>query len=278
MSKAREDYVSVLTAAIADLVENGYDSVERVSYWTRKIRDAAAKSMQAPAEMDRALRDALASVYRRMVENGRIAQFHQGVARFTLDKVRPQLRAELDRRILAAANLIKLNRQEAMEKTLRRFSGWATSIPKGGTDAAKRREVKDEIKKPLRQLSFVERRVLIDQGHKLVSSLNDILARDGGAIAAIWHSRWRQPGYDYREDHKERDGEVYLFRSSWAREKGLVKPGRAGYADDVTQPAEEPFCRCSYVYIYTLGKLPPDMLTAKGRAALAEARDKINAG
>ena len=51
-----------------------------------------------------------------------------------------------------------------------------------------------------------------------------------------------------------------------------MKPGRAGYTDEITQPAEEPFCRCYYVYLYSLGRVPDDMITKKGRAALVEAR------
>ena len=49
----------------------------------------------------------------------------------------------------------------------------------------------------------------------------------------------------------------------------LAQPGE--------QPAELPFCRCAYVYVYNLRDLSPEMLTAKGKAALAEVREKIAA-
>lgn len=181
------------------------------------------------------------------------------------------MRAELDRRIMASANLIKLNREEAISNTLRRFQGWATSIPIGGSDAVDRREEKAYIKKGISGLDFKERRVVIDQTHKLISSLNDIVATNNGAIAAEWHSSWRQANYDYRKDHKERDQVVYMIKDSWADKKGLIKPIN-GYTDSITQPGEEVYCRCSYRYIYLLRDLPSEMLTAKGKIALESSK------
>ena len=173
---------------------------------------------------------------------------------------------------MASAQLIKLNRQQSIAKTLQRFSGWATSIPAGGSKAVDKPEVRDDLKKALRSLPYEERRVAIDQGHKLVATINDLVAVEGGAIAGEWHSNFRQPGYDARPDHKERDGGVYLIRGNWASAQGLVKPGPAGWSDSITQPAEEPFCRCQFHYIYSLRRLPEGMLTAKGRAALQTAQ------
>lgn len=161
--------------------------------------------------------------------------------RFTIDKVKHKLRAELDRRIVTSANLIKLNRAQAIEKTLQRFEGWATSIPIGGTKIAEKRTIKGNVATSLKQLPFEERRVIIDQGHKFVSNLNEILAHDGGAIAAVWHSHWRQKNYNYREDHKERDELIYAVRDSWAIKQGLMNKGPNGYTDDITKPGEEVF-------------------------------------
>ena len=88
----------------------------------------------------------------------------------------------------------------------------------------------------------------------------------------IWHSKWRQQNYDYREDHKERDLKVYAIRDNWAITKGLMKAGPAGFYDDITKVAEEVFCQCYAKFIYNIRSLPVDMLTAKGKAALADAR------
>lgn len=272
-----QSYTNILTAAIDDMVANGYDSPERVAHWMSELRRAADRTMRTTSQVEQDLRNALLQVYRRMIENGGIAQFHQGVGRFTVEKLRPQLRAELDRRIVASLGLIRLNREDAVQKSQRRFSGWATSIPAGGTDATDgryRREQRAEIRKPLAREKFVERRVVIDQGHKLFSNLSDIVATDGGAIGGVWRSNWKQPGYDYREDHKERDGKFYVIKTGWAFQRGLITKCD-GFVDDITKPAEEPFCRCRYRFEYALRGVPREYLTTKGVAALAEARSKI---
>jgi len=232
----------VLAAAIRDFAEHGFDSEQRLNDWLAQLRAAIEANVRSPPAMEAAMRDALGAIYRRLVDKGQVLRAHPTVERFTVARVAPRLRLELERRIMASAQLIKLNRAEAIEKTVRRFSGWATSVPKGGSETVSRREVKDEVYKPLASLPFVERRVLIDQGHKLNSSISAVIAQDNNAIAAQWYSRWRVAGYNYRPDHKERDGLIYLIRDSWAAKARLVKPGPAGWSDEITQPAEEPFC------------------------------------
>jgi hypothetical protein len=119
------------------------------------------------------------------------------------------------------------------------------------------------------QLHAETRRVAIDQGHKFMATLSQIIANDGGAIAGIWHQHYtRHP----RHAHRQRDGKVYLIRGSWAHKAGFVKPGPAGYADEITQPGEEVYCRCTFEYLYGFRKLPPDMLTDDGREKLAVIR------
>jgi hypothetical protein len=267
-----ETFYDVITAAVADLSTHGYDSVERLDFWLKRIRAAAEASLTPEYILERELKRQMGAIFERLVDKASILKRHPGVSRFTLANVRPALRAELDRRTLASAQLIRLNRTQAIEKTLQRFSGWATSIPVGGSGQVDKRETKDDVRKSLAQLPFEERRVAIDQGHKFASSLSNILARDGGAIAVIWNSHWRQANYDFRETHKERDGLVYLLRGNWAQERGLVKPGPAGYYDQVTAFGEEVFCRCWGTYLYAVRDLPPDMLTAKGRGELASVR------
>lgn len=261
-------FQQVISDAIADIEKHGFDSQARIDGWMDRIAAAARAELTPEPKLQAILSASLASIYRRGVERGGILKMHVGISRFTVDQLKPRLRAELDRRIMASAQLIKLNREQSIAKTLQRFSGWSTSVPAGGSRVVDKPEVKDDLKKALRSLPYEERRVAIDQGHKLLSAINDIIATDGGAIAGEWHSHFRQPGYDYRPDHKERDSKFYLLRGNWAQEKGLVKPVPAGYTDNITQPGEEPFCRCNYRYIYSLRALPDEMLTAKGRESL----------
>lgn len=274
MATSKQNLFQVINAAIDELSRTGYDNVERVAYWSEQIRIAAEQSTKSVPQMMQMLREALEGVYKRLVERGGVIQRAPGVSRFTIQKVAPELRAELNRRIMASASLIKLNRDEAIDKTIRRFQGWATSLPPGGSAEPDKQKAKKDVKKSVAGLPFQERRVLIDQGHKLGAAITATVAQGGGAIAAIWHSNFRQAGYDYRPDHKHRDGEVYLLRDSWARTEGLVKTGAAGYSDAITQPAEEPYCRCRFEYLFHLRQLPDDMMTKKGHQKLEAVRIK----
>lgn len=272
-----DSFYQVLSAAVADVTEHGFDTAGRLEYWTQRLREAALVALTPRPRMEHMLRQALGSIYKRLIDRGGIFHRHPGIDRFTLQRVRPALHAELERRIMASASLIKLNQTESVNKTLSRFQGWGTSVPAGGSDAVDRAAIMASAKKAMGSLPFEERRVIIDQGHKLNASLNDILATDGGAIAMVWRSKWRQAGYHYRHDHKERDGHVYAIRGSWAHSKGLIKAGPSGFSDAITAPAEEIFCRCEAEYLYNLRDLPKDMLTAKGDEALKDARAKIRA-
>ena len=279
MTDRLQTFQEVLAAAIADMAEFGFDQIERVDRWTRELRAAAERSLISPESLEQQLRDGLAGAYRKLVDEGGIFKMHPGIERFTLERIRPALRSELDRRIMASANLIKLNRAQAIEKTLQRFQGWSTSIPPGGVSGETKAEVKATVRKSLAALPFEERRVLIDQSHKLISAINGTLAADGGAIAGRWNSHYLQANYAYRPDHKERDyrqnnGQPFLIRDSWAHQAGLVKKGKLGYVDDVTEPGVEPFCRCFYTFLYNLRDLPEEMLTAKGKDALASVQGR----
>lgn len=258
----------VLTAAVNDMADHGYDSPERMAEWAEKIREAAKASLMSEAELTELLRRNFNSIYQRLIERGTILQLHPELTRYTLASLQPKLHAELQRRVLASADLIKLNRVQAIDKTVQRFVGWGTSIPAGGSDVVTRVETKQEIRKALSQLPFEERRVAIDQGHKFTASLSNIVALDNGALAGMWRSHWRQAGYNYREHHRERDQHVYAVRGNWAIEAGLMKAGPDGYSDEHEQPAEWPFCRCKFQWLYSLRRLPDVMLTQKGRATL----------
>jgi len=52
-----------------------------------------------------------------------------------------------------------------------------------------------------------------------------------------------------------------------------MKAGPAGYLDEITQPGEEPFCRCFVRYIYNIRNLPDDMLTQKGKSYISGPKD-----
>jgi hypothetical protein len=272
-ASAKEKFYEVVTAAIADLSECGFDSQARLDGWLRRLEAAARQALVSEQVLQEALKAALVGTYRRLLEGG-LARRHRGIDQYTLASIKPKLRAELDRRILAAAGLIRLNREASVARTLQRFAGWATSIPLGGTEVPRRREATRSVRKGVAALPFEERRVIVDQSYKLVSAINDLVATDGGAIAAVWR-HVKEANYDARPEHLARDGKVFVLRDNWALKKGYMKLSGARYMDQVTAPGEEIFCRCRYEYLYTLRDLPGRMLTERGRVALAQARHTL---
>ncbi|HDS6010958.1 TPA: hypothetical protein ACXRZR_001209 [Klebsiella variicola subsp. variicola] len=267
-------FTRTVREAVKFFLRNGYTSLQELEQWQAIIRQAAES--ETDDDYMSMVSDRLRKAYDLQVSKAGALERHKGLSRFTLNYMEPKLRSELDRRILASADLIKLNRTAAINKTVQRFSGWATSIPVqdyvgGGLSASSRSGIvanAQHIQKSAEQVDYEARRVMIDQSHKLIANIDNIIATSNNAIAAEWHSHWRQAGYDYREDHKERDKLVYLIRGNWAQKNGYVKAGPAGYLDEITQPGEEVFCRCYVTYLYNLRSIPEDMLTQKGRKFL----------
>src|ERR1700744_967353 len=94
-------FYQTLTAAVADLAEYGFDSAERVEIWIRRIREAAVYSMTPLHVLERSLQETFRGIYRDKIERGGILRQHPGVPKFTIDRVKPRLRGELDRRLMA---------------------------------------------------------------------------------------------------------------------------------------------------------------------------------
>lgn len=253
--------------AVKFFLRNGYSSREELERWQALIRQAA-EGETADDYLAMVTRS-LTKSYDLQVTRAGALKRHKGITRFTINYLEPKLRAELDRRILSSVDLIQLNRRKAIDTTLSRFSGWASSIPTADSIAltglqGTMLDTAQHIQKSAEQVDFEARRVMIDQNHKLIANIDNVIATSNNAIAAIWHSHWRQSGYDFREDHKERDQLFYLIRGNWAQKNGYVKAGPAGYLDEITQPGEEVFCRCYVTYIYNLRSIPEYMLTQKG--------------
>lgn len=273
-------FYETVAAAIKDFAKHGYDSQARLDYWRRLIERAAASSFVSIDEVERDIRKTMTLGYHRMVTQGGLLRRMPQISAYTINRLTPTLQSELNRRIIASIDLIKLNRPVAIAKTVQRFSGWATSVPEGGFPSDIRKgaykyvEVKQDLQKAMTSLPFEERRVIIDQNAKLMSALNTTVAEGGGAIAAIWQSHKHQPGYNGRPDHNKRDEKMFLVRGNWTIEKGLVKKGAGAYTDSIEQPGEFVFCRCSWIYLFNLRDLPTDWLTKKGEDVLAEARLK----
>ncbi|MHB8406228.1 MAG: structural protein [Gammaproteobacteria bacterium] len=259
---------SLLLEALKEFQDRGQWSEGELQSWLLRLHAALELDLPADDQIRRDLSTWLGKVFHRDVYGRGIAKRVPGVSRYTLSRIAPSLRAELDRRIFAGVDLIKLNKRAATQKTLQRFSGWVTSQPTGGLPPRNIREVAAEIAKPAAQVRYEARRVAIDQGHKLSSAVAHVVAMNEGAVAAIWHDRGQYDrGYDARPEHLKRSGKLFLVRGSQAIEDGLVKRG-GPYTDEVTQPAFEIFCSCWWQFVKSARALPDELLTEKGRAQL----------
>jgi len=266
---AKETLLDLIRQAVNDLMENGF-TWDRMRDWQHRI-EMALQTYGDTSAAERRIAKGLTDLFARKTSPAALEKVHPGVDRVTLRMIAEQHRGLLDERIMASIDLIRLNRERMVAKTLDRFSGWATSIPTGGS-ALKASESVSHIVKPLRSLSYEERRLHIDQGHKMIAAVNEVLGIQSGAIVMIWRSHYRQAGYDYREDHKERDGKVYAIRGNWAMEQGFMKLAGHEYTDQITAPAEEVNCRCFGIYLRNLRDLPAEMLTKKGKEELTRVK------
>jgi hypothetical protein len=252
--------------ALRYFAERGYRSESDLMDWLLRLRVSLEKELPTDRFFKAQLSAALGRVFAREVSTGIIKRV-PGITRYTLDRVAPSLRAELDRRIYASVDLIKLNKAAATQKTLQRFSGWVSSVPVHGTPATNFREITREIIKPVATIKFEARRVAIDQGHKLSAAVSHVVAQGAGAIACIWHDRGEQDhNYQARPIHLARSGKLFLMRSSWAMDEGLIAKRGVEYYDDLPDPAAQlPFCSCYVTWSTSPRDLPETLLTARGR-------------
>ena len=135
----RETLYAIITQAVKDISNNGYNN-SRMIFWTGKIREAIAQSSKFRTIKFPTI---LKNQFENIVKVNNLKKMHQDVPAYRLEQIKPSLRSELDKRILASADLIKLNRSAAVEKTIQRFSGWATSIPQTGSLVVDKNDTKD---------------------------------------------------------------------------------------------------------------------------------------
>lgn len=262
----RKAFQTVLTEAVADLRKYGFDSKARLQRWVRELRRAADRQTGDEASLEHELKRALKKIYTKQVTHGALSRAH-GIPAYTVKKLSPTLQRELSRRILAATDLITLNRHRSVEQTLQRFSGWATAQTPGSVSPEKIRAIKADIAKSIRQQPFEKRRVIIDQTAKLNSNLNYLTATNNKAIAVEWDANARRPHYNHRKEHLARDGKVFVLKEGWAYQEGFITKGAALY-EEVDGFGVAPFCQCRGRYLYHLDQLPDELLSTKARTAL----------
>lgn len=268
----KKAFRALLIEGLRHFSQRGYRSEAELQEWIMRLHAALEREVPSDDESKQMLGRVLGRVFERDLKSG-IAKRVPGVSRYTLDRVAPNLRAELDRRIFAGADLIRLRKREAIDTTLARFSGWASSVPPAGTFDFSERAQSKRIAKDITQLKFEWRRLAIDQGHKLSAAVTHTVAMGEGAIGGVWHDRGEDdPNYDADPHHLARSGKWFLLRESWAMEQGLIRRGSAPYYDDIDAVAQRPYCSCWMTWETSPGGLPSEMLTAKGRAWVSGVR------
>jgi hypothetical protein len=182
-------------------------------------------------------------------------------------KTLQEIEVEAKRKKLNPNLIPKMRKKPVYETKFFRKKLPSTGIPK-----YERRDFEKESKKieePVQSLRFKERRVAIDQGHKLNAAIAEVTAYSNNAIGFTWRHHFSK---NPRPDHEELDGVVLLFKNSWAVVQGLVKAGKGGWAEDLGfRPAQEINCRCTGDYITSLRELyrrAPECLTKKGLKVL----------
>lgn len=253
-------FYKTLTEAIDDVLHSG-NTPARIALWERELARSAEQSLGSPGALVGKVRRNLDGVYGRLVERGGITKNHRGVDKAAVAKLRPVLSSQHARATAEAVDAVFANRDATIERTIKRFREWAES------DAENRAVAKKQIRQFMASLPSRERHIIVDEENRLKGELSDIVADHAGAIAGMWRSKWRMPGYDYRPEHKARDELVYVVRGSWAMQDGLIRAPH-GFTDDHEKPGEWRYCKCGYDYVYKLSALPETMLTARGRAYL----------
>lgn len=262
--------------------------LKRVLLFLKKVQDNAAKTDVITYEMMQSWQHELLDILKnenKVVNPYPIRKYLDGVLKkqltrkilqknfkgntlnFTKARLTESSQKFLHERVMFSVSLIQHNREQQVNATLRRFEGWLSGVPTNSVSEAKEkpREAVKDIIKPLIKQSFEERRVLIDQGHKLSAAVNDAIAQDQGAICVEWHSHWQEANYNYRKDHKERDKKLFFYKDNYFVKNGYIKKDGIQYINDIDGFGQEPFCRCYGTYFFTLYDIPESYLTKKGK-------------
>lgn len=268
--KPEKKFKELVKKEVERVSKKGYGRGSQLAPSVKVIRIGAQKAAGSESKAEQQIKLDLKAIFEKATSTTAINKSVPWVKSFTIEKIKPELRRELSKAIQASTSLIKIHREEAIGKTEQRFAGWMSSIPAGGNPLKDSKSVVSKIEKPLRSLSYEGRRLAIDQGHKMIANINHIVARQNDAIAAIWHSHWRRPGYKYRTDHKGVDGHIFLIRDSWAMKDRLIKKGDLKFIDEFEMVGQLPYCSCYYQYISNLSEIPEKYLTAKGKKFLSD--------
>lgn len=227
-------------------------------------------------------------VYYKFV-NGGYKLTHPTIQGYKITDLKPEYRKAVQNSVDNSLALIKTQNAEFMAQMEARFRNWAT-IPSAEIrgDSANPDRMKAYLKNEVLKLPEVKESItahqqfiIVDQTRKLLANMDEITAKQGGAIGFIWHNRRDgrvvgRPGGMYPEptekhgDHWKREGQLYLIKDSWAVVRKMLKKVDGVLYDtdlDDGKPGIPIGCRCWAEYIYAIELIPEkyrDCITEKG--------------
>jgi len=250
---------AVVRNAVLDVLAQGYENARHDWAWWILL---ALRSEKKPSTAKQSLQ----SSYKKASSYQAARRIAPHISQSQHEQIQYRLADQLAGRIRTTEDIINMHRQAAEIDVQRRFEGWASSNP--NPNSTNPRIVVADIVKPVADIKRKSKAVIKDQSHKMLQLINNTIAIDSNAIAGIWHSNFREPDYNYRDEHKEHDirKTVFLLPNNWATKAGLAKKTK-----DV-QPGELPYCACSYGhYLYKLKDIPERLLTELGKQAVKDA-------
>ena len=253
-------FLKLLREAAKHFTQHGYTSQADINHWRVRLLTAAEQHLD-PEDAHRRIGRTLSNAFYRAIGAGRIAKKHGGVHRWSIERLEPKLKDELQRRIFASQELVEGDKRIALERIQNRFLGLATA----GANPGEAQAAASAIGKAARDAKASARMVAVDQTKKMVTAMDEVIAEDGGSIGGVWNAMW-DIERKHRPEHAARHGKFYVRRASWADSQGLLKHPN-GYMDQEDMPGTLINCRCEYDYIYDLADVPDEFLTVKGRKA-----------
>lgn len=214
------------------------------------------------------LRREMRTIYKKWLRGG-YKKYFPYLKPYRLEELKPKFRKELDDKVVNSLSLIKTQEHEFMSAIENRFRNWATISSeqlRGRTQEEKNKMIREQIGyASTKHQQFV----ITDQTRKLIGSLNELTAKEAGAIAGIWHNQRDKrvvgnPNGKYKptsihENHWAREGKLYILRDSWAVKRGYLEPkNKITYAEDISDgmPSIPIGCRCYFEYIFNLDEIP----------------------
>jgi hypothetical protein len=254
------NFHKLLRQATGHFSKFGFTSPSDVNDWLTRLNASAESTLDtdtAKAKVERAL----AGAFYRALGRGRLAGRKGQVSKLSMDQLEPKLRNELEKRMFAAREEVDATHRQALERIHGRFLGLATAGARPGAV----REVVKPVAKAMRDAKAQERMTAVDQTKKLMATMDEVVAEDAGSIGGFWDAMWLIER-KHRPEHAARHDLFYVRRGSWADEQGLITHPE-GYMDEFDMPRVLINCQCQYRYVFDLEDAPPEVLTAKGRAA-----------